>query len=120
MRPHIFTHTHAEGVLHRTELQRAIVNGPLSRSKESALALAVRADAAAQVLPFILCACGCSTPHEAAAHGGRCWHCRLHRNLINSVMHATADGAAQPAVWHIGRLRCAGWPHAADADNSAS
>jgi hypothetical protein len=58
VRPHIFTHTHNEGVLQRTELQRAIVNGPLSRSKASALALAVRADAAAQVLPFVLCACG--------------------------------------------------------------
>ena len=60
VRPHIFTHTHEEGVLQRTELQRAIVNGPLLRSKASALALAVRADAAAQVLTFTLDACGCS------------------------------------------------------------
>jgi hypothetical protein len=52
VQPHIFTHTHDEGVLQRTELQRAIVDGPLPRSKPGALALAVRADAAAQVLPF--------------------------------------------------------------------
>lgn len=49
MQPHIFTHTHEEGALQRTELQRAVIHGPLARAKPAAVVLAVRADAAAQV-----------------------------------------------------------------------
>lgn len=50
MQPHIFTHTHAEGILQRTELQRAIVTGQPAAAKLGAVALAVRADAGAQVI----------------------------------------------------------------------